>query len=138
MEDDAAGRNLSIFCQMNAWKMLLSLIPWVAFSVIVGHWGERSAGVAALAAVAVALFSLFRHRAAGAKVIEVAGIAIFAVLAVAALAGPEPVKRLIAGYGRGLSALALAAVMLGSVFFVPFTEQYARESVLASSLSSRQ
>jgi hypothetical protein len=114
---------------MNALKMLLSLIPWVAFSLIVGRWGEGSAAAAALAAVALALFFLFRGRAGGVKVIDVAGVATFAVLAVAALVGPEPVPFLVAHYGRGLSALALALVMLGSVFFVPFTEQYARESV---------
>jgi hypothetical protein len=35
----------------------------------------------------------------------------------------------VADYGRGSAALALAAVMLVSSFTVPFTVQYARESV---------
>jgi len=50
---------------MNPLRMLLSLIPWVAFSLIVGRLGEGSVGAAALAAVALALFFLFRGRAAG-------------------------------------------------------------------------
>ena len=114
---------------MNPVKMLLSLIPWVAFSVILGRWGEGSAGEAALVAVALGLFLLARGRAAGIKLIDAAGVTTFAVLAASVFVGPEPAEHLVADYGRGLSALALALVMLGSVFFVPFTEQYARESV---------
>ena len=35
----------------------------------------------------------------------------------------------IVDYGRGVCALILAVIMLGSLLVVPFTEQYAREQV---------
>jgi hypothetical protein len=45
------------------------------------------------------------------------------------LVGTEAIRSDVANYGRGGSTLVLALVMLGSVLLLPFTEQYARESV---------
>ncbi len=115
---------------MNAKKMFLSLIPWALFSVMIERRGANAAGFAALAAAAVALwFALKDRESGGFKVIDLAGIATFGVLAVSCFVGGDSVRNWVADYGRGTAAGVLALVMLGSAVTVPFTEQYARESV---------
>jgi hypothetical protein len=114
---------------MNLKKMLVSLLPWIAFSVLVHRAGPTAAGLAALLAAAIALVLLLKDLKGGVKIIDAAGIAIFGVLALVAFTGGADAATWIADYGRGGAALVIGAVMLGSAAFVPFSEQYARESV---------
>jgi hypothetical protein len=115
---------------MNSNKMLLSLTPWVAFSLIIGRRGADAAAIAALAAAALSLALLIREsQQGGVALIDLTGVTTFGGLAVLGYAGGAPVNDGIADYGRGASALILAAIMLASAVTVPFTEHYARESV---------
>jgi hypothetical protein len=115
---------------MNSNKMCLSLIPWAAFSVIINRRGADAAAIAALAAAALSLFFLVREsQKGGVKVIDVTGIATFGALALIGFSGGQSATNWIADYGRGTAALVLAAIMLASSITMPFTQQYARESV---------
>jgi hypothetical protein len=115
---------------MNSNKMFLSLIPWAAFSVIINRRGADAAAIAALAAAALSLFFLIKQsQKGGVKIIDVTGVATFGVLAFTGFSGGPSTTNWIADYGRGTTALVLAAIMLASAITVPFTEQYARESV---------
>ena len=115
---------------MNPAKMFLSLIPWLLFSVMIERHGEHSAGFAALVAAALALwFAMKDSRQGGFKIIDIAGVLTFGALAAVCFAGGDGVTDWVADYGRGTASFALAAVMLLSAVTVPFTEQYARESV---------
>jgi hypothetical protein len=115
---------------MKSNKMFLSLVPWVAFSVIINRRGADAAAIAALAAVALSLFLMVKgSRKGGIKIIDVTGFATFAVLAFIGFSGGQSTTNWIADYGRGTAALVLAVIMLASAITVPFTEQYARESV---------
>jgi hypothetical protein len=114
---------------MYSTSMLYSLVPWVLFSVIVERKGSGAAGVAALLAGALSLALLLIKRRTGIKSIDLAGIITFSILAVAAFAGNASARIDAVNFGRGASTLALALVMLGSVAVVPFTEQYARDTV---------
>lgn len=115
---------------MNSKKMIFSLVPWVLFTVVVNKGGSGSVGFAALGAAVLALVFTVRNGAhERVKIIDIAGITTFGVIAALAFLGSSGLKDNLAEYGRGGSALVLAAVMLGSLLFVPFTEQYARESV---------
>jgi hypothetical protein len=115
---------------MNSKKMIFSLVPWVAFTLVVNKGGSGAVGFAALGAALLALVFTLRGRGhESVKVIDAAGIATFSVIAALAFTGSSSFKDDLANYGRGGSALVLAVVMLGSLLFVPFTEQYARESV---------
>ena len=122
---------------MKSGKLFLSLIPWVLFTIIAGRAGANFVGWAAVAA-AVVTFGIaikgMRDRTpngtrSSVKVIDVAGVLTFIVMAVLAFNGSHGVRQHIVNYGRGACALVLAVVMLGSILIVPFTEQYARESV---------
>ncbi|UZF55287.1 hypothetical protein LH935_21560 [Gordonia polyisoprenivorans] len=115
---------------MDSKKMFVSFIPWVLFSVLINRRGADAAAVAALLAAAVSLVLLIKSmQETGVKVLDVTGVATFGAFAVVGFSGGSPATNWIADYGRGSATLVLAAIMLGSVFTVPFTEQYARESV---------
>jgi hypothetical protein len=121
---------------MKSSKMFLSLIPWVLFTVIAGHAGANfvgwAAAVAGLMTLAIAIKGTTDRTAEGGhsslKVIDAAGVVTFGVMTALAFTGSHSLRQNIVDYGRGSCALILAIVMLGSLLFVPFTEQYARES----------
>jgi hypothetical protein len=111
-------------------RVLLSLIPWVAYSLIAQHAGSNYVGLAAVVAcfgsLALAIYGL---RSGGITIIDGAGVVTFAVLAVVGFVSGPRVDQLLVDFGRGGAALVLAAVMCVSALTVPFTEQYARRTV---------
>jgi hypothetical protein len=112
---------------MNSKTMFLSLIPWAVFTIAAGHGGTGFVGPAALvAAVLAAGVAVYNTRKSGFTLIDGAGVATFTAMSAIAFASDDSVRQHIVDYGRGLAALILAIVMLGSILFVPFTEQYAR------------
>ena len=114
---------------MNPFKMLIGLVPWMLFTLLVRIPGDETAAYAALAAAALSLVLMLSTMKGGVKIIEVGSVVTFGVLAaVAFLAGPSG-NAWVTDYGRAAAAFVLAAVMLASTLLVPFTEQYARESV---------
>ncbi len=110
--------------------MIVSFTPWVLFGVIVKWAGPDHAAIAALVAFAVAAVLLVKNSwHSQVKIIDAAGAATFGILAVVGFTGGIPADNWIADFGRGAVTLLLAAIMLVSAATVPFTEQYARESV---------
>jgi hypothetical protein len=115
---------------MNIKQMLLSFVPWIAFSVLAQRGGAQGATAACLVATALAiLFTVRNSKTSSVKLIDLTGIATFGVMTAVAAVGDTATDANVIDFGRGASALVLGAVMLISVAFVPFTEQYARESV---------
>jgi hypothetical protein len=111
-------------------KMFLSLISWGAFTILADHGGTRFVPIAALIAglIAVAI-TVYNTRGSRLKLIDATGVITFAAMTAIAFASDDAVRRHIVDYGRGGCALILGLVMLVSMLFTPFTEQYARESV---------
>jgi fumarate reductase subunit C len=114
---------------MKQSTLLESLIPWLLFSLIVERRGSSAAGIAGLAAAALSLFLLLRHRAKGLKLLDVWLFSVFAVMTVLAFATDGSFQTDIVDYSRGIVGVALAVVMLGSAVTFPFTEQYARDVI---------
>jgi hypothetical protein len=108
--------------------MLLAFAPWIIFAVVVNspstwEWG-------ALGALVAAVYSAVpRQRGAQVKLVDAATVVFFAVLCVIGLFVSADDLDWLERYAQVISSLALAALMLGSLAFVPFTEQYAREQV---------
>jgi hypothetical protein len=115
---------------MNAKSMLLGFAPWIIFSVVAERAGADHVALAAILAFAIALaLTVYETMRSGWKILDVAGVATFGVIAVIGLVGDHQVDEALVNFGRGGSTFVLAAIMAISAFTIPFTEQYARESV---------
>lgn len=114
---------------MNTKQLILSFVPWIAFTVLANRTGAEGATVACLVAAALSIyFTVKNSKTSSVKIIDLTGIATFGVMTVLSVVGNAATDAHIIDFGRGGAALVLGAVMLISVAFVPFTEQYARES----------
>ena len=111
-------------------KVLTGFIPWLVFSLVATREGTGGVTTAALLAFFVALgflvLSVIRGRTP--KLLEVTAVVVFAVYGGAGALNPS-VDAFLADYGRSLATLILAVVIFVLLPVVPFTEQYARETV---------
>lgn len=116
---------------MNAKDMIIGLAPWILFSLVASHLGPAAAGWAGLAAFAASLaliaYSVAQKRSI--KILDAAGAITFGIISVAGFLGGPAIDQWLTDYGRGATTVILGLVMLISAFTVPFTEQYARETV---------
>jgi hypothetical protein len=110
-------------------ELYLGFLPWVVF-VLVCRGQSGSVVWAALAAIGtVVMVSSPSLRRPALKGLEWTALAWFTSMLVGALVvGPDP-DRVLQHYGRGISMIGLAAITLGSLFFVPVTEDYYRDAV---------
>jgi hypothetical protein len=115
---------------MDAKRFLIALAPWVLFALVAERVGADAVGIAALLACLGSLaLAIYGVRHGGLKIIDGAGVITFAAIAAAGFLGGHQIDKFLVHYGRGGAALVLATIMGVSAFTVPFTEQYARESV---------
>ncbi|HEX4345773.1 MAG TPA: hypothetical protein VHZ31_09440 [Solirubrobacteraceae bacterium] len=104
--------------------MFVALVPWVLFTVVAEHGTLKAASIITLVvAIAIALPSI---RAREPKIIELGGIVAFFAFAIVAFTADGSTAEWLTRYARAVAAGLLAAIALGSLLFVPFTEQYAR------------
>jgi hypothetical protein len=114
----------------------MAFVPWILFTLIDQHDTLKAAAVAALAAAAVIMLpSLLAGRP---KVLELGAVLAFVGFTVVAFTADPSTSAFVARYARAMAAGALALIAFGSLLFVPFTEQYARESVPREFWSSSQ
>jgi hypothetical protein len=105
----------------------LAFVPWILFSLIAQHDTLKAAAVTSLiAAVLVAAPAVLAQRV---RVLELGTVVAFVGFTVAAFIVDPSTSHWLARYARAIAALLLASIAFSSLLFVPFTEQYARESV---------
>jgi hypothetical protein len=105
----------------------VALIPWLLFTLAVQHSSLKLGSLLALvAAAAIALPGL---RARRPKLLELGAVVTFIAFALVAFAADHSTGVWVARYARAIAAAALSLISFASLLFVPFTEQYARESV---------
>jgi hypothetical protein len=116
--------------RMSMQKVLVGFLPWIMFSLVSTRLGPGAVGTACGLAFVLSIGLIVRSMSHGgsAKLLEVTGAAVFLVLGIAAFTVPG-IDGLLASYGRAIAAAVLAAVILGTLPVMPFTEQYARETV---------
>ncbi|OZF50602.1 hypothetical protein [Rhodococcus sp. 14-2470-1a] len=121
---------------MHGKMMILGLAPWALFAILTERMGASAVGIAALLACVSSLALAFVGRSTsvsrgngGIKIIDAAGVVTFGIIAVLGFLGNSSLNDALADFGRGGATFVLAAVMAVSVVTVPFTEQYARDSV---------
>lgn len=113
---------------MNPTKLLIGFVPWALFGLLTHLQIQEIAGVAAALAAVTSLVILVVQSRGGVKIIDATSMVVFALLAVVGFGVPGGAAWITA-YGRSSAAFALALVMLVSAVTVPFSQQYARESV---------
>lgn len=108
-------------------KAFRGFVPWIIFWVVSGPstW-EFAAGGALVAAVILLIPSHERGRI---KLLEIVSVVFFGALTVAGLLLDHSRLLWLEQYAQAISSAVLAVVVLGSLAFTPFTEQYAREQV---------
>jgi len=115
---------------MSMLKVLTGFVPWILFSLVATREGVGGVTTAALLAFFVAagflIVSMVRSRSL--KLLEVTGAAVFAVFGVVGMVDPAA-DGFLTDYGRSLATLTLAVVIFVLLPVMPFTEQYARETV---------
>jgi hypothetical protein len=105
----------------------LAFVPWVLFSLITQHDTLKAAAITALlAAVLIAAPSVAAGRP---KMLELGAVVAFVGFTIVAFIADPSTTAWLARYARAIAALLLALIAFSSLRFVPFTEQYARESV---------
>jgi hypothetical protein len=107
--------------------IFIALVPWIIFTVLASHATLKIGSLAALAAAIV--IAVPGIRAGRPKALEVGAIFTFIGFVVVAFLADASTAHWVARYARGIAALILAAISFASLFFTPFTEQYAREQV---------
>jgi hypothetical protein len=107
--------------------MYVALVPWILFTLIAAHGTLKIASIAAL--VIAVLIAIPSARRGNPKAIEVGAAIAFAGFTVVAFLVDASTAHWLSRYARAIAAALLALIALGSLLFVPFTEQYARERV---------
>lgn len=110
---------------MNPVKIILGLIPFALFALLAG---TMPVGWAALIGLVAAVVIIATDLRGGVKAVPVvAAVTLGAFSALAFLGGPD-VAHVLGTYGRGLATLVLAAYILITAGFAPFTASYAKET----------
>lgn len=115
---------------MSMLKVFAGFIPWIVFSLVATRTGTGAVATAGFLAFLVAAAFVIRsvRRGESPKVLEVTGAVAFAGIGLAAFLDPRA-DAFLASYGRSLATWTLAVVIFAMLPVMPFTEQYARESV---------
>ncbi|MGI5253826.1 hypothetical protein [Actinacidiphila glaucinigra] len=107
-------------------NVFLAFVPWIAFGVVAGPSTWELAALVGLVASVVLTVPDVAHGSV--KLLDVTGIVFFTVIALLGLVLDRHDLIWLETYAQVLANAVIAGVALGSLAFVPFTEQYARES----------
>jgi hypothetical protein len=110
-------------------SLILGFLPLIAFAVLSGRVADNGAAWAATVACAIAVILLVVRRTWPPKMVDVFQTLIFAVIAVVGFVGGNDVDAWLFDWANGLTTTTLGILILSFVPVLPFTEQYARESV---------
>jgi hypothetical protein len=108
--------------------IVIGLVPWFLFTIIAEHGTLKIASIAAVG-VAVGVCFYSARNGGRPKMIELAAVATFIVFTVVAFIADPSVTHWLTRYARAIAAGVLSLLVFGSLLFVPFTEEYAREMI---------
>jgi Flp pilus assembly pilin Flp len=108
--------------------ILVALIPWILFTIIADHGTLK---LASIASIVIAL-GVCAYSSRGGKhptMIEYAAVVTFIAFTIVALVADASLTNFLTRYARAIAAAVLSLLVFGSLLFVPFTEEYARQVV---------
>ena len=122
---------------MKSLTLILAFLPLIAFSLLARFLPHGYIGVAGLAAAAVALIAIAASRPLWPpKILNTCSLVLFAVIAVLGFTLGKNDDRWLATWGGAGVGIILGLIILALIPVMPFTEQFARESVPQARWSS--
>jgi hypothetical protein len=111
-------------------SIIVAFLPLIVFSVMARFLPASSIGIAGVAAAAVALLVMLTSRPVWPpKILLCCSFVVFAVFAVLGIVTGRNEERWLGSWGGAGVALVLGLIILALIPLLPFTEQFARESV---------
>jgi hypothetical protein len=122
---------------MKPTSLVLAFLPLIGFSILARWLPHGDIGIAGLVAAVLALIAILLSRPAWPpKIINTCSLILFAVIAVLGFTLGKHDDRWLSTWGGGGVAIILGLIILILVPVIPFTEQFARESVPKSQWTS--
>jgi hypothetical protein len=122
---------------MKALSLVLAFLPLIVFSALARFLPHGDIGVAALAAAVIALIAILTsHPVRPPKILNTCSLVLFALIAVLGFTVGRHDDRWLATWGGAGVGIILGLIILVLVPVIPFTEQFARESVPQAEWSS--
>ena len=114
---------------MKPLSLITGFLPWIAFSLISTRMAGNGVAWSALIAVAITIVAMAIARPAWPpKILNVGSAVLFGVIAIVGFVGGPDVDLWLYTWAAPGVGVALGLFVLATVPFMPFTEQYARES----------
>lgn len=107
---------------------IVAFAPWIIYWVVANSPSTWLYGALA-AAISAIILAIPDAKTRRLKILDVATIVFFVAISIVGMVGGAHDRDWMDTYSGPLSSGALALIALGSLAVVPFTEQYARESV---------
>ena len=115
---------------MKSLTLILAFLPLVAFSLLARFLPHGYIGIAGLAAAVIALIAIATsHPIWPPKILNTCSLVLFALIAVLGFTLGKNDDRWLATWGGAGVGLILGLIILILIPVMPFTEQFARESV---------
>jgi hypothetical protein len=122
---------------MKSLTLILAFLPLIVFSVLARFLPHGYIGVAGLAAAVVALIAILAsHPIWPPKILNTCSLILFALTAVLGFTLGKNDDRWLATWGGAGVGIILGTIILVLIPVMPFTEQFARESVPQAEWSS--
>ena len=114
---------------MKPLSLITGFLPWIAFSLMSARVAGNGVAWSALIAVAITMVAMAIARPAWPpKILNVGSAVLFGVIAIVGFVGGPNVDLWLYTWAAPAVGVALGLFVLATVPFMPFTEQYARES----------
>ena len=115
---------------MENFTFVLGFLPWIVFTFVAQRLAANGVAWSATIAVAMTLVALVvARRRHGPKILNLGSLVLFTAIAVVGFAGGPAVDAWLFEWGRPLAGVLLGLYVLATVPVMPFTEEYARQSV---------
>jgi hypothetical protein len=122
---------------MKSLTLILAFLPLIVFSLLARFLPHGYIGIAGLAAAVVALIAIATsHPVWPPKILNTCSLVLFALIAVLGFTLGKNDDRWLATWGGAGVGLILGLIILALIPVMPFTEQFARESVPQAEWSS--
>lgn len=115
---------------MRRLSFVLGFLPWIVFTIVAQRLDANGVAWSALIAIVMTVVALANSRRKhGPMMLNLGSLVLFLVMAVVGFTGGPAVDQWLYQWGRPLVGVLLGLFVLVTVPIMPFTEEYARQTV---------